>query len=119
MEGDVLGTGLYTVPVSYTVPYANHPNYIDRLLDIRETEKCALLFPGLDLELPLLRRNVQRFSRIGTRVIVSSPENVAVANDKFCTFTLLRELGISVPDTVDLASYQPGTALPLAFIVEP
>ncbi|MGY2490716.1 ATP-grasp domain-containing protein [Cupriavidus sp. CP313] len=121
VDGGALGAGLYAVPAAYIVPYAKDPNFIDRLLDICEKEKCALLFPGSDPELSLLARNVQRFADIGTRVIVSSPRTVEIADDKFLTFTILRELGVSVPYTVDLTNYASGSSLPmpLPFILKP
>ncbi|ODV44167.1 hypothetical protein AWV79_10980 [Cupriavidus sp. UYMMa02A] len=121
VDGDALGTGLYAVPAAYIVPPAKDPNFVDRLLEICEKEKCALLFPGTDPELPILARNVPRFAEIGTRVIVSSPRAVDIADDKFLTFTTMQELGISVPCTVDLEYYIPGGNLPmpLPFILKP
>ncbi|MGN5480840.1 ATP-grasp domain-containing protein [Cupriavidus basilensis] len=81
---------------------------------------CAPI-PGTDPELPILARNVRRFAEIGTRVIVSSPRAVDIADDKFLTFTTMQELGISIPDTVDLEYYTPGDNLPmpLPFILKP
>lgn len=121
MDAEALAAGLYAVPASYIVPYARDANYVDRLLQICEKEKCALLFPGYDVELPVLSRNVHRFAAIGTRVIVSSPEAVEASNDKLRTYTVLRELGVSVPRTVDLSSHVPGQdmPLPLPFILKP
>jgi carbamoyl-phosphate synthase large subunit len=121
MDAEPLATGLYAVPSSYIIPYAREESFVRRLLQICEKENCRLLFPGYDVELPILSRNVQRFEAIGTRVIVSSPDAVEASNDKFRTYTVLRELGVSIPYTVDLESFIPGSDLPmpLPFILKP
>lgn len=121
LDGEALGTGLYAVPSSYVIPYANHPAFIDRLLEICREESCELLFPGLDAELPSLGRNIARFAAVGTRVIVSNPEVIEVADNKLKTFQFLREHGISVPETIDMSAHEPGCELPLPlpFILKP
>ena len=73
VNSEELGAGLYAVAKAYTVPYANAPDYIERLLYICAREECSLLFPGLDAELSILSRNVDRFKEIGTTPVVSSP----------------------------------------------
>lgn len=121
MDAESLAAGLYAVPSAYIIPYAREARFIDRLLEICEQEKCALLFPGYDVELSILSRSIERFAAIGTRVIVSSPEVIEIANDKFRTFAALRELDVSIPYTVDLSSHAAGDALPmpLPFILKP
>lgn len=121
MDAEPLATGLYAVPSSYIIPYAREERFIGRLLQICEKENCRLLFPGYDVELPVLSRNVHRFEAIGTRVIVSSPDVVEASNDKFRTYTVMRRLGVPIPRTVDLTSYVPGSDLPMSlpFILKP
>src|SRR5437879_652633 len=74
LDAELLGTGLYAVPCSYLIPYANSREYIPKLLEICKKEECKLLFPGLDAELKVLSLNVDKFEAIGTKVIVSSPD---------------------------------------------
>lgn len=99
MDGDDLGTGLYTVNKAYRIPYASHPNFINRLLEICADNKIDLLFPGLDAELNILSKNSDLFKKIGTTVVVSSPDVIETAENKFSTFKNLTELGFNVPFT--------------------
>lgn len=121
LDGDSLGAGLYAVPSAYRIPFAKHPDFIATLLDICAREKVAMLFPGLDAELPVLAANVDKFSAIGTRVVVSSPEVVEIADNKLRTFDTLRNAGISIPDTIDLSTTVTSQKLPLPvpFILKP
>ncbi|WP_152763551.1 ATP-grasp domain-containing protein [Paraburkholderia franconis] len=121
LDGDLLGAGLYAVPSAYQIPYAKHPDFISALLDICAREKVAMLFPGLDAELPILAANVDKFSAVGTRVVVSSSEVVEIADNKLRTFETLRAANVSIPETVDLSAIATAQELPLAvpFILKP
>ena len=114
LDGEPLAVGLYAAKTSHIIPYATAPNYIEKLLEICKAEGCALLFPGLDAELPILSKAIDRFTAIGTQVVVSSPEVVAVADNKLLTYTKLSEYGVSVPMTVDM-SQKNGTEEPVPY----
>ena len=114
-DGDVLAAGLYAVTKAYQVPYAAAPGYVERLLDICEREKCALLFPGLDAELPVLAREAHRFRERGVVPVVSSPEVVAIADDKLETYRFLSARGFPAPRTLPLSE----CALPFPLVLKP
>lgn len=114
LDGEPLGTGLYAAAASYVIPYANKPDFIDRLLNICKTERCALLFPGLDAELPVLAEAANRFKEIGTTVVVSSPQVIDLSDNKLKTYQQLTKLGFTVPKTVNMATHQ-NPAPPLAY----
>lgn len=105
LDGEALGAGLYAATNSYVIPYASKPDYLDRVLEICRKEQCRLFFPGLDAELPILTQAVDRFDEIGTKVIVSSPEVITIGDDKLATYNQLTQLGITVPETVDMLGY--------------
>jgi len=100
LDGEVLAAGLYTVPKAYIIPYAYEENYIKKLLQICKKENISILFPGLDAELLPLSRNREKFEKIGTKVIVSRPEVINIADDKLLTYNYLRSKNINVPKTV-------------------
>lgn len=113
LDGEPLGTGLYAAGTSYTIPYANDPTFVDCIIEICKQEACKLFFPGLDAELAVLSKNVELFREAGIQLIVSSPEVVALSDDKLLTYTELTRHGALVPLTVDMADHlENGTALP-------
>lgn len=102
LDGAELGTGLYAAKKSYIIPYASDPTYIEKILEICKTEDCKLFFPGLDAELPVLSSNIDKFTEIGTTVIVSPKHVIDISDNKMLTYTELSKHGIKVPYTIDL-----------------
>ena len=43
LDGEALGAGLYSTNKCYVIPYANHKNYINRLLEICKKEEITLV----------------------------------------------------------------------------
>ncbi len=117
-DSDLWGTGLYVASRAYTVPYASAPTYLDRLLAIASNERCALVFPGLDAELPVLASAAERFRSAGVTIVVSSPEVVDVADDKLATASFLADNGFPAPRTV-LASAEAAPQLTFPLVLKP
>lgn len=103
LDGDVLGAGLYATRKSYIIPYSKSPDFIDKVLEICKMERCKLYFPGLDAELPILSKNIDRFTAIGTTVVVSSADVIEIGDNKMTTYVALSKHGALVPRTIDLS----------------
>ena len=121
LDGNVDGTGLYAVPQSYQIPYATRDNYIESLKHIFQKESCQLMFPGLDAELKkLAEHRAELLLETGTRVIVSSPEVVEIADNKLKTAEFLSQIGLPSPETYGLESILNGNVtLDFPFIIKP
>jgi carbamoyl-phosphate synthase large subunit len=113
LDSDPLGVGLYAASTSYLIPRAKSPEYVDATLAACEQTGCRLLFPGLDVELPVLSRNVDRFEAAGTTVVVSSPSVVATCDDKLATHDFLAANGLPTPRTT--TTFTGGIPRELAF----
>lgn len=98
-DGEPLATGLYAAERGYLVPYSSQPEYVDRLLDILSAERCRLLIPGLDAELPVLARAREQILAAGAEVVVSAPEVVNLCDDKLETARFLEAHGLPAPAT--------------------
>src|SRR5262245_629669 len=101
--------GLYSVDKAVLVPRASDPDYSNRLLAICRSEHVRVIFPGLDLELPVLARDADLFLKEGIRPIISSPEVVRLCDDKFETALFLKRHGFPTPRTVRLDVDDPRT----------
>lgn len=87
-----LSAGLYWADSSYLVPMASHPGYLDRLREIISLVRPDVVIPGTDVELLLLSESRTGIEReFGAHVIVSSPQVVRIADDKWLTSQFLRE----------------------------
>lgn len=117
-DGEVLAAGLYTTGKGYVIPYANSPTFIGRLLAICEAEDVRLLFPGLDVELPVLARNREAFARKGVTLAVSEESVVRICDDKLATADFLKAQGLPFPRTRTLCDFADDT-LPYPLILKP
>ncbi|WP_018237887.1 ATP-grasp domain-containing protein [Ensifer sp. BR816] len=87
-----LSAGLYWGDAAYLVPMAMDPHYLDRLGELLRAERPDILIPGTDVELPILSANREAIEKTyGTKVIISPPRVVSIANDKWLTSEFLRE----------------------------
>src|ERR1700680_2815979 len=99
-DAESLATGLYAVAKGYRVPYASAPGYVERLLEICLAERCSIVLPALDAELPVLAREAERFRQLGVIPVVSSPKVIEICDDKLATYHFLREHGFNAALTI-------------------
>lgn len=95
-----MSAGLYWVAKRHLVPLAKDPAYLARFEEILDRERPDAVIPGTDVELLLFAEHRADWeSRFGTKVIVSPPHVVRIADDKYLTFKFLREHGFPAPDS--------------------
>jgi carbamoyl-phosphate synthase large subunit len=105
INSEVLGAGLYATRKSYIGPYANDPKYVDMMIKICRKEKCAAIFPGLDIELSPLSNNIKRFKNNDILPVVSDPTVIAICADKLKTCEFLQSNNFPSPRTFRLRDY--------------
>ena len=54
--------------------------------------------PQNTFELEILANNIEKFSRIGTKVVTASKSSINIANDKYLLMNICKELGVPVGD---------------------
>lgn len=87
--------------IAIVVPRVHEVGYIDVLMDICSSHNVGILISLNDHELPILAENKDRFSAIGTTVVVSSLEVVELCFDKGETAAFAENIGIKTPKTFD------------------
>ncbi len=75
------------------------PEYIGQLLEICAKDHIELLIPTIDTDLLILSKNVGEFEKVGTRVLISKPEKIAVCRDKNYTADFFESCGLKAPRT--------------------
>lgn len=90
---------LQVADVKIQVPAVYDPEYVNITLDICRELKIDALLSLNDLELPILAENKARFEELGVKVIVSSPEVIDIAFDKYKTAQWVEALGLVAPKT--------------------
>lgn len=85
--------------VKFQVPAVYDPEYINITLNICKQQNIDALLSLNDLELPILAEHKARFEELGVKVIVSSPEVIDIAFDKYKTAQWVESLGLVAPKT--------------------
>lgn len=76
-------------------------DYIPQLLRICEADHIDLLIPTIDTDLLVLSQNAEKFDEIGTKVLISKPEKIAICRDKNYTADFFEFCGLKAPRTVN------------------
>lgn len=93
-----LSPGLFWVDRGYVIPMANDPGYLSRFEEVLQAERPDVVLVGTDVELPVLAEHRHALeARHGTRILVSSPDVVRIADDKYETFRFCRDAGLDPP----------------------
>lgn len=82
---DAYASGLYLVPATdrRLVPPGLADDFGDRVLALCRDERVDVLFPTVDVELPVIARRAPEFAEHGTAVASPSLETLTVCLDKF------------------------------------
>lgn len=72
-------------------------DYIPQLLEICRRDSIDLLIPTIDTDLIVLSENRERFMAIGTRVMISSADKIALCRDKNNTYDFFVSCGLRAP----------------------
>lgn len=79
------------------VPRVKEESYIPVLMDTCKNEKIDCLIPLIDTDLLLLSENKGRFESLGTKVLISAIDKVALCCDKNLTAAYFHSLGLKSP----------------------
>lgn len=90
---------LQVADVRLQVPAVYDPEYVNITLNICKEQNIDVLLSLNDLELPILSKNKARFEELGVKVIVSNPEVIDIAFDKYKTAQWVESLGLKSPKT--------------------
>lgn len=93
-----LASALFWADSAYSIPMATDPGYVGAIERLLDEERPDVVLVGTDVELPVFAREREALEQAyGTHIIVSSPEVVAIADDKYRTFEFFRDAGLHPP----------------------
>jgi carbamoyl-phosphate synthase large subunit len=90
--------GLYWVDEAFLVPPAKSAGYLDSIYSLLARNRVDILLVGTDAELAkLAEASYDLEGKFGTRILVSSSEVIAIADDKYKTACFFVANGFSAP----------------------
>lgn len=91
------------------VPRITDDRYIPELVQYCQEKSIDMLIPTIDTDLLLLAKNKKMFEDIGTSVLVSREEKIAICRDKRLTSAYFESVGLMAPTPVDnIEDYRSG-----------
>ena len=90
---------LQAADVKLQVPAVYDPEYVNITLNICKEQNIDALISLNDLELPILAENKAKFEALGVKLIVSDPQVIDIAFDKYKTAQWVESLGLVAPKT--------------------
>nr|WP_299067386.1 ATP-grasp domain-containing protein [uncultured Allomuricauda sp.] len=90
---------LVDADIAREVPGIYDPAYIPILKKIIKEEKIDAVISLNDLELPILSKHKEELEAQGGKVIISDPNAIEIAFDKWKTFTFFKSIGVATPQT--------------------
>ena len=81
------------------LPEVKKDHYPDQLLEICVQNKIDIVIPLIDPELEVLASHGDRFEKEGILLLVSPPETIEMASDKYQTWQFAKEHGLAAPQT--------------------
>ena len=97
LDNNPLAAALAHVDRPYVMPRVSSPDFLPTLARICRLEQVDLIFPLIDLEIPVLAQNQKVLAATGARVVVVDPAAAAIARDKWETYQFLRRQQITAP----------------------
>lgn len=83
--------------------------YIPQLLELCRQDSIDLLIPTIDTDLLVLSENTDKFENIGTKVLISKSDKIAICRDKNYTADFFESCGLKAPHTYnDYTKYAEG-----------
>jgi carbamoyl-phosphate synthase large subunit len=99
-DPDPTSPGLYWGNDSCLLPYSKDINFMDKFTDILNKKKPDAICIGTDHELPLFAQHKSELENtFKTKIIVSSPRVIKIADDKYLTYKFMKDNGFSPPDS--------------------
>jgi carbamoyl-phosphate synthase large subunit len=99
-DASASAAGLFSAGRAALIPKVADPEYFAAVMSLCREEAIDFYIPGTDIELPFCAMMAPVVEQdCGTRIVISSPETIAIGNDKFQTFQFLRRHSLPCPDT--------------------
>lgn len=98
-NSDDLTVAFHYADKSFISPLIYDETYIPVLLRYCQENSIDIIVSLFDIDLLVLAKHKDEFTKIGTQVIVSDTSLIEICNDKWKTYLFLKENGFNVPKT--------------------
>jgi len=95
----IFAPALYDADDFFILPKVTDNNYINELMRICTEKNIEGIVSLNDIELPILVKNKEKFSKKNIHIVISDPEIIDICYDKYRTYNFLIKNDFSAPKT--------------------
>lgn len=99
INSDLQSPGMHEADICFLAPPIDSIKYIDFVCDVIEKNEIKLALSLFDIDLSYLAYHKERFELLGVKLIVSEPDVISTANDKWLTYKFCKENNLATPET--------------------
>jgi carbamoylphosphate synthase large subunit len=81
----------------FQIDFENKKKFIKQIFDVCKEYKIDFLFASADREIDIFAKNIKKFNRIKTKILVNNQNYSKIFNDKFKTYEALKKIKVDVP----------------------
>jgi carbamoyl-phosphate synthase large subunit len=96
-DADENAIGKFLAQDFIQIPKASEENFIEEVFQLCQQRKIDVVLPLVTKELNLFAKHKTRFEADGIKVLVSSLDSIAIANNKSACYHFLQTKGIALP----------------------
>ena len=101
----ILSAACHVADQYFEVPRVDDSLYLDKLLEICQSNDVALIVPTIDTELLLLSQNKSRLKQIGVSAVISSENFIIQCRDKRKIHDFFKAKGVNVAKEYEKTNY--------------
>lgn len=105
LDADKTAAGLRLADESAIIPRVSDPTYIPTLHDLCRQHDAMVLIPIYSKEMEVVSTNAADFADAGVKTLLSRPEVIQLANDKYAMAEFVRSIGVEAPEFVPNSSW--------------
>ena len=97
VDMDAQSPGRFLVDEFFVIPRPSDPGFIEAVSEIVRRCGANVLIPQVTMELEPLSACAELFARLGCTVLVNTPDNLNLLNNKYALLCTFRDSGFPVP----------------------
>jgi len=105
VDMDSESSGFAIVDSGYVGEKAESKGFIPRIMEICRKEEVDVIIPLVTNELMKFAKDTTKFDEIGTKVVISSPDGLQIANNKYLLMKICKENNIPTPQFYKVQSW--------------
>jgi len=119
VDSDILAAGLYLADNFEIIPKADHPNYIESIIQVSKKYNARILIPIYSKEIAVIAKHKEILAKSGIQTFISDTSTIDICNDKRLMNQVASDSGLRVAKIFSTDEVEKFTENDLPVFVKP